>query len=795
MKHDGQINIAVGLSAGSKKWKNEEISWSEMVQRLSESRQTNESFKEYIAANKAEQLKIKDVGGYVGGYLSNGKRGINNVGFRQVITLDIDFAHSSFWDDFTLSFDNAAVLHSTHKHREDSPRYRLIMPIDREVSSDEYVAISRKVAGDLDIELFDNTTFEPNRLMFWPSNPKDIDYYLKMQDGNWICADEVLDSYIDWKDSSLWPTADKQLDRIKDSAEKQQDPLSKKGVIGAFCRSYNITETLEKFLTDDYTPVDNDTSRWTYKKGSTAAGLIIYDDKFAYSHHGTDPSGGKLCNAFDLTRIHKFGYMDENSKGNQKSYKAMEDLAREDKEVRKCIASEKLDNAKYDFAEGADEIDMQEDASDWMEDLEIDGKSKYLSTANNLNLIFANDIRFNKLFKMNSFDGKRYICGNMPWRKIEESEPMKNVDYSGVRNYIESIYGISGTIKVDDALALEFERNSFHPVFEYLKSLKWDGQERLNHILTDYFGADDNAYTREAFRKSMVGAVGRIFKPGIKFDYVLTLVGDQGSGKSTFIGKLGKSWYSDTFMTVHGKEALEQIQGAWLIEMAELSGLRKAEVEAIKHFISKQEDTFRAAYARTSETYKRQCVFFGTTNNRDFLRDPSGNRRFLPIDVESSKAKLNVFDDLTSDVVDQIWAEAVVAFKKGEKLYLSGEAEELAKKEQVNHSEGDERMGIVDGYLDTYLPENWSSMDLPARRMFLDGDELGERQIGVSQKDSVCIAEIWCECLGKQKEDISRYATRDLNDIMRQLPGWKRSKSTKKFSFYGIQRYFERIKK
>ena len=793
MKYDGKITIATGLSAGSKKWKNKELTWGELVQRLSEDVKTSETYKEYLAANKAEQLKIKDVGGYVGGYLANGRRGINNVGFRRVITLDIDFAHIGFWEDFILTFDNAAVLHSTHKHHEDSPRLRLIMPINRDVSPDEYVAISRRIAGDLNIELFDNTTFEPNRLMFWPSTPKDIEYFFKTQDGPWVDADKILDSYIDWKDSSLWPTADKQIERIKDAAEKQQDPTSKKGIIGAFCRTFSITEAIENFLSDEYDPVANDNSRWTYKKGSTAAGLIVYDDKFAYSHHGTDPAGGKLSNSFDLVRLHMFGHLDENSKGNTQSFKAMEEFARENKEVRKVIATEKIDSAKYDFADGVDdEIDMQEDASDWMEDMEIDGKGRYLSTAININLIFANDIRFKGLFKMNEFDGKRYVCGNMPWRKVDTPEPVKNVDYSGVRNYIESIYGITGTIKIDDALALEFEKNSFHPVRDYLTKLKWDGKKRIDFVLIDYFGVDDNVYTREAMRKMMVGAVGRVFRPGIKFDHVLTLVGDQGAGKSTLISKLGRGWSSDTFMTVHGKEALEQIQGAWLIEMAELSGLRKAEVEPIKHFLSKQEDTFRPAYARISETFKRQCVFIGTTNNKDFLRDPSGNRRFIPVDIDSSRATSNIFTDLTDSEIDQMWAEAVHLFRNGEKLFLSKEAEKIARREQRDHSESDERLGIIEDYLETPLPKNWDKKDLHHRRLFLNGDDLEAE--GSLEREYVCVAEVWCECLGKQKEDMTRYNTREVNDMLKQMEGWRQSKSTKKFPIYGIQKYYERIK-
>ena len=193
-----------------------------------EEHKTTETFKEYIAATKDEQSKIKDVGGYVGGYLRQGRRKPENIVHRQLLTLDIDFAHCDFWGDFQMQFENAAVLHATHKHHETSPRYRLVMPISREVTPDEYVAIARQIAGLLDIDLFDNTTFETNRLMFWPSNPKDIDYYFRFQDGPWVDADEVLASYMDWTDSSLWPTSTNQIQKIKTSAEKQEDPENKK---------------------------------------------------------------------------------------------------------------------------------------------------------------------------------------------------------------------------------------------------------------------------------------------------------------------------------------------------------------------------------------------------------------------------------------------------------------------------------------------------------------------------------------------------------------------------------------
>ena len=791
MKYDGKLQIATGASAKTRAWKNRKVSWSNLVEKLSTENKTNETLKEFLSFSKDDQGTIKDVGGYVGGYLRNGRRKPENVISRQLLTLDIDFAHTELWDDFTFIYDNAAVLHATHKHSEENPRYRLIMPLSEEVSPDEYVAIARRVAGNIGIDLFDNTTFETNRLMFWPSNPKDVEYYCEVQDGPWLNPLSVLESYYDWTDSSEWPTAGSVVENTSKEAKKQEDPATKKGVIGAFCRTYDIHGAIEAFLSDEYEPAFD--GRYTYIKGTTAAGMITYDDTFAYSHHGTDPCGGKLCNAFDLVRIHKFGHLDESpieGKTSSRSFKAMEAFARDDDKVKHTIARETVDNAKYDFSQDdVEPVKETEEDLEWMKELEVDNKGEYKSSAPNLNLIMEHDKRFQKIFRQNDFDGKRYIFKSLPWRKVAKPEPVRNVDYSGVRNYIECIYGISGQLKVDDAMALEFEKNHFHPVKEYLSSLTWDENNRVDTLLINYLGAEDTLYTREAIRKTLVGAVGRILDPGSKFDLVLTLVGAQGTGKSTFVNKLGREWFSDTFMTVTGKEALEQIQGAWIIEMAELAGLRKAEIESVKHFITKREDTFRPAYGRVSETYPRQCIFIGTTNNKDFLKDPSGNRRFMPVDIDPDQALFSVFDDLDSEI-DQIWAEAVHLYKKGETNYLSREAEKLALVEQVSHSESDERSGVIEEYLNVKLPKNWDDMAIFERRNHIN-DPLTED--ATMEREYVCVAEIWCECLGKDKDSMDRYKTREINDIMRSVGGWKQGSGNRRFSQYGTQRYYYRV--
>ncbi len=790
LEYDANLSIAVGLSASSKIWKNTKTTWSSLVQKLSEPVITAETYAQFMHATKDEQSKIKDVGGFVGGFLTNGRRDKSSVLFRQLIALDIDLSHENFWWDFTMLFDCAAAIHSTHKSCAEKPRHRLLIPLDREVSQDEYQAIARKIAGDLNIDLFDPSTFDVNRLMFWPSISKDSEYYFEYQDRPFLEADYILGLYDDWHDTSEWPTASNSNDTIIQAIKKQEDPEDKKGIVGLFCRAHTIQDAIATFLSDVYAPAGED--RYTYINGSTAAGLIIYDDKFAYSHHGTDPAGGRLCNAFDLVRIHKYGHLDtgkEKSEQDKKSFKAMEEFASKDPATKKQIADEKLAEAKFDFAEDVKPQNIEEQDTSWTSELTINTKGEYENSANNLNVIFQNDPFLKDTFKLNTFDNRRYITKSLPWRKIDGAEPLRDVDYSGVRNYIECVYGIVSSQKVDDALALEIEKKKFHPIVDYIKSLKWDRVQRINTLLIDYFGAEDNAYTKAAIRKMLCAAVARVFHPGIKFDMALILVGPQETYKSTFVKKLGKNWFSDTFTTVQGKESFEQIQGAWLIEIAELSGLKKAEVETIKHYITKCEDSFRPAYGRTIETYKRQCVFFGTTNSKDFLRDPTGNRRFLPIDVRPEYITKNVAEELTEDEVDQIWAEAYTLYKEGEPLYMTGEEDIIAKIEQHKHSEQDERKGIIEEYINKKYPDNWNNMDLYDRRRWLE-DPLS--QVGTTQKDFVCIAEIWCECLGKEKNDMSRYNTRDINDIMRSLPDWEASTSTKNFPIYGKQKYYRR---
>lgn len=790
--NDGLLEIAVGRSRGETRWKNKEFLWSELVKKLSVTHRTHETHAEYMVDKKSRQDEIKDIGGFVGGYITGGRRKSNNILHRQLITLDIDFSNSHFWEDFVLCYDNAALLYSTHKHSSTAPRLRLVMPLDRPVRPDEYEAISRRIAGILDIEVFDPTTFQPERLMYWPSTSADAEYLFEWQDGPWICADNVLNSYKDWQDSSQWPVSSKIDKLVKRGMAKQGDPLDKPGVVGAFCRTYTIHEAIEKYLDDVYAScaIEN---RYSYKEGSTAAGLITYDDKFAFSHHGSDPVSGKLCNAFDLVRIHLFGLKDENVKegtpGNKMpSYLAMIDLATQDPEVKKILVSEKIEGAKADF-KNVDEDPLIDDAvenDEWKEKLDVDRKGNIYGTIDNILLILENDGYFKNKIAYDDFEKCEVAIRDLPWRKVDSTNRrLIDKDDSNIRHYLEKIYGISNMTKTRDAMEVLANKATYHPVRDYLSSLTWDGIGRVDNLLVDYQGAEDNEYTKTVIRKMLVAAVARVFRPGVKFDHVLVLVGEQGKKKSSLIAALGKQWFSDSFSTIEGKESFEQLQGVWLVEIAELAGLAKAEVEKIKHFITKRDDRYRVAFGRRVEKFPRQCVFFATTNKLYFLKDPSGDRRYWPVRVNVKEPAKDVFkmDDCE---IDQIWAEAMQLYKKGEKLYLNEEMTAIAKKIQGIHTEEHPWTGLIQYYLDVKLPANWNELNVYERRNYLSGsDEL--QPVGTINRTRVCIHEIWEEAI-RGKDVIDQRNADVIRNIMARMEGWIEEPKPMRYGRHGRQR-------
>lgn len=785
-----KLFVSTGNSRMEKQWNGNEMELEDFIKRISVTIRTAETVEQYRKLSKAKQDDIKDVGGFVLGKLKGGRRKKDCVEFRSGLTLDMDYASEDILEQLEMLYGFRCLVYSTHKHTPEKPRLRLIIPLSRTVTPDEYAAVARKVAEDIGMELFDDTTYEPSRLMYWPSTSADGEFVFRDIPGMILNPDEILAKYQDWRDSSQWPVSSRQQAVVQREIKKQADPLEKDGVIGAFCRTYSIEDAVAGFLPEVYQPSAMP-GRFDYIPADSQAGVVVYDGKFAYSHHATDPACGKLMNAFDIVRIHKFGHLDARTSDDTDvarlpSFKAMSDFAVADEKVKLLLMQEREEKAKTEFED-----------EDWKTALELDRQGRVKDTLENLVLAVRNDEGLGTIAFNLHRDGIDVKSG-LPWKQIKPG--WNDSDFAALKVYLNKRYGIYSPSKTKDALVAVASERAYHPVKEYLDNLPaWDGVKRVDTLLIDYLGAEESEYTKAAIRKTLVAAVARIYQPGTKFDSVLILNGPQGIGKSTLFAKLAGVWFSDslTLADMRDKSGSEKLQGYWILELGELAGMKKADVETVKSFLSRVDDKYRASYGISVESHLRQCVIVGSTNTENgFLRDITGNRRFWPVRVYGQSVKKPW--QLMADEVAQIWTEAVLVYHAGEELYLEGDAAVMAVSEQVEAMETDDREGLVRTYLDTLLPENWDSMSLYDRRNFLNGSEFGSvNHVGTVKRTTVCNMEIWCECFGRDSSALKKMDSFEISGIMKNMKGWEKDKRTKNgsptFPIYGKQRAYVRV--
>ena len=779
-----KIAVSTGNSRMEKKWNLKEMELSEFRDRISQTIRTSETMEQYRKMSKAQQDDVKDVGGYVLGRLKGGRRKKDCVLSRSALTLDMDYAHADVADQIEMFQTFGCFIYSTHKHTKEKPRLRLIIPLVREVTPDEYMAVSRKVAEEIGMELFDDTTYEPSRLMYWPSTSADGEFFFYEITGEPLDPDEVLSRYKDWKDVSSWPVSNRQHSIVQKDIKKQEDPLQKRGVIGAFNRTFTITQAIDTFISDVYQP-SSMPGRYDYVPADSAAGVVIYEDVFAYSHHATDPACGKLMNAFDVVRIHKFGHLDAKASEDADStklpsYKAMQEFASQNEQVRITLGKEREESARMDFAE-----------EDWKKQLEYNRQGILINNLKNLLLILNNDENL-KGIVFNQLSDDMEIKGEVPWS--HPSKFWRDADDAQLISYIDLTYGNFSARNYDIAVSKVTDDRSYHPIKEFLASLpEWDEIPRVDTLLVNFLGAVDNEYVRAVTRKTLVAAIARVMTPGCKFDTMLVLSGPQGKGKSTLIAKLCGDWFNDSLLLSDTKDktAAEKLQGYWILEIGELAGLKKTDIETLRGFLSRQNDIYRAAFGRRATPHPRQCVFIGTTNADTYLRDITGNRRFWPVKVPGGTDRGSW--ELTREEVELIWAEALYYYKKGETLHLPKELEPIAVQEQKEAMEQDEREGTIRDYLEMLLPENWESMTLYERRNFINGSEFeGSRKVGVKKRNRVCNMEIWCECFGKERGNLKRQDANEIAAIMSGIEGWKRPEGKMRFSIYGVVKGYVR---
>jgi len=826
--------IAEAKKISSWSWKNKNPTWESFVQRLNDKFiRTPETMAEYAALSKDERDRIKALPGcFVGARLADGRRLVQNVACRTLLTLDGDYARKDDWQRFTCIHDDLSVAcYPTHSSTPDKPRVRWLLPTSRDMTPDEYGAVARRVAEWIGIETMDASTYDVNRAMYYPSVPKDAPYELRVQWGHPVDVDAVLASYGPseaWRDVSLWPMSARESAIVRSTGTKAADPTEKQGIVGLFCRTYDVPAAIDAFLPDVYEETATP-GRYTYLPGSTAGGAIVYNDgTLLYSNHATDPARGHSCNAFDLVRIHKFAEQDDGADTSVSitklpSYGAMCAWAAELPEVKRQLAAERDAEAEEAFgdlaeAAGYDQTLIQDGHDDcvagpddkddsWTAQLQMRPKSTDPEpTIDNVRLILQHDKRLRRRIGWNEFSMRSCATDPLPWTPGEKGlRDWTDHDDAGLRCYIEKVWHINRGSAVQDATALVSREaaSARHPVREYLNSLTWDGVPRVETMLTDYLGADDTPLNREIAKRWMAAAVRRVMRPGCKFDTILVLVSpDQGIGKSQFADILGGAWFQDGLPQIDSKDAKQALRGAWIVEVSEMAATRKADDEAIKQFFAARTDRYRESYGRYEVAHPRQCVFVGSTNSREFIMDNTGGRRYWPVDVHARKSDVGPRMDRMRGVRDQLWAEAVQLYEKGTPSWFSEpEYLEQLSETQAQHTQGDEWEGTIEAYLEQTIPDDWDSLSKEERRAVVNGSSLRytdeQKRAWTRRRDEVTIAEIRYELLG---EDLSKGAggsnpsSRHAAKVLNVMPGWKlTTRKTARDFLYGRQKLYERM--
>ena len=628
-----------------------------LFERLGVSQALPVTHEAYTTITKAKQDELKDIGAFIAGELKNGRRRSGCVLARCAAVLDADNLPAGSTEDFIRRVEGLGccyLVYSTAKHSPATPRLRVVVPLAQDIPAEQYAPVARLLCKLIQLEMtwFDPSTDEAGRIMYYPAHCQDIAPVLYMADKPLLDAAALLAQLQDWRDAVSWPRFPREQAPAKVAA-KQEDPEGKTGVVGAFCRVYDVPAAMEKFLPGVYVPTTAD-DRYTFAAGSSWGGATVYEGgKFLFSHHATDPAGGRLVNAFDLVRMHRFADLDDEAKegtpaGRLPSYTAMTALAREDSAVSDVRAREAFAAATADFKD----VETDEEAA--MELGRCEGKT--LSTS----IVRLALKAFGIQAKRNLITGAVEITG-MPTAYSKEGAA--NTLPTFLMDNLRSI-GVKGASRtaVMDHLANIFDENRYNPVLDMLGRTVWDGHSRFPELLR-IISVSSSSLEATLVRKWLIQCVAmanNTIDRREAAEGVLTLQGGQGLGKTLFFRRLSVSseWFAEgVTLDLKNKDSVISATGAWITELGELDSTLKREQSILKAFLTSPSDRIRAPYAREAETQPRRTSFCATVNPGTFLKDDTGDRRFWVVPVD--KIALQTLIELPDSWFVQLWGEAV----------------------------------------------------------------------------------------------------------------------------------------
>jgi len=788
---------------------------------------TNETVLEYKNGDKVFRDKCKDKGGFIMGESIENKREKRSIQKRNMITLDLDYCPSNIIEILKEKVEMKELpfrffIYSTHSHTPEEPRLRMIIPVNRDMEVEEYEPIATRICGKVGLQYFDATTTQANRIMYFPSVSVDGEYICEMVgDDEWydLDADTILGEFFDYKNIDEWQRPHYIEGKKRERIEKgtiSNSTKTKYRIVNSFNIEYSITEAIDTFLQEEYKKENQD--RYTYIKGESRNGLNILNPQYAYSFHATDPAQGRLLNAFDIVRIHKFGKQDQENEqavydNYNKSTSFQEMCKWIQRELPNVMAHDpKVQEQKEKVKENLEEIGI-EVAVNWLDKLVLDKNGEIKRLPYNISVIIENDNTFKELFFYDTI--KQQVCFEKApyWDKdIKKGDGIRDLDFSYIRNYLaQPPYMLTGKDAVEDAVLVEaFKRKINYPKYFLSQLPEWDGVPRVETIIINLFGVGDCEFVREASKKWLTALVARIMNPGAKFDYVIALLGSVGIGKSTW-GKslIAIDWngnmedieksnyfFSDKEIDLRNeRDTVDAIRGVCVLELAEFDKfLTKYDKATLKSFITKTKDRFIERYGKRTIDVPRSFVMLATSNESKPIKNPEDERRFMPFYCNLPKHKALIFDNKiwNKEIRDQVLAEALDYYNSGYSFsapfppLMQRQWETLIEKASLEN----DYFGLVKDYVENKFPINFLSMDFQDMR--INWRDKGDN-IGFREKRTIFSAkEIYCLALDKRIGETPDYGIRkEIEQSLKKLGFVRSDNQRKSFGEFGQQHYYE----